>query len=100
MLDLPLGADDTNGSNGPKPAAWVARMNVCFGIVAVFGKINPITTKPDKQTGEFTLALRAKVREDKIVLWHWFEFSFAVSQAYHGQDTISGRCQRFGARPM
>jgi uncharacterized protein len=59
-----------------------------------------ITTKPGKQTGEFTLALRAKVREDKIVLWHWFEFSFAVCQAYHGQDTISGRRQRFGARPL
>ena len=52
--------------------------------VAVFGKMNAITTKSGKETGEFTFALRAKVREGKIVLWHWFEDSFAVSQAYHG----------------
>ena len=37
-----------------------------------------------KETGEFTFALRAKERNGKVVLWHWFEDSFAVSQAYHG----------------
>jgi uncharacterized protein len=52
--------------------------------VAVFGKMNAITTKSSKQTGEFTFALRAKVRDGKVILWHWFEDSFAVSQAYHG----------------
>ncbi len=52
--------------------------------VAVFGKMNAITTKSGKETGEFTFALRAKVRDGKVVLWHWFEDSFAVSQAYHG----------------
>lgn len=52
--------------------------------VAVFGKMNAITTRSGKETGEFTFALRAKVRDGKVVLWHWFEDSFAVSQAYHG----------------
>jgi ketosteroid isomerase-like protein len=52
--------------------------------VAVFGKMNGITTKSGKPTGEFTFALRAKVRDGKVVLWHWFEDSFAISQAYHG----------------
>ncbi|MGH1464546.1 MAG: nuclear transport factor 2 family protein [Cognatishimia sp.] len=52
--------------------------------VAVFGKMNGITTKSGKETGSFTFALRAKVRDSKVVLWNWFEDSFALSQAYHG----------------
>lgn len=52
--------------------------------VAVFGKMNGITTHSGKEIGEFTFALRAKVRDGKVVLWHWFEDSFTVSRAYHG----------------
>ena len=52
--------------------------------VAVFGVMNAIATKTGKETGDFTFALRAKVRDGQVVLWHWFEDSFAVSQAYHG----------------
>ena len=51
--------------------------------VAVFGKMNGITTNSGREIGEFTFALRAKVRDGQVVLWHWFEDSFAVSQAYH-----------------
>lgn len=53
--------------------------------VAVFGKMNGITTHSGKEIGEFTFALRAKVRDGKVVLWHWFENSYAVSQAYHSK---------------
>lgn len=52
--------------------------------VAVFGKMNGITTKSGKEIGEFTFALRATVRDGQVILWNWFEDSFAVSQAYHG----------------
>lgn len=52
--------------------------------VAVFGSMNGITTKSGKETGEFTFALRAKVRDGQVVLWNWFEDSYAVSKAYHG----------------
>lgn len=52
--------------------------------VAVFGKMNGITTHSGNEIGEFTFALRAKVRDGQVVLWHWFEDSFALSQAYHG----------------
>ncbi len=52
--------------------------------VAVFGKMNGRTTKSGKEIGEFTFAVRAKVRDGQVVLWHWFEDSFAVSQAYQG----------------
>ena len=53
--------------------------------VAVFGKMNGVTTKSGKETGEFSFALRAKVRDGQVVLWHWFEDSFAISQAYHAK---------------
>ena len=52
--------------------------------VAVFGQMNGITTKSGKETGVFSFALRAKVRDGQVVLWHWHEDSFAISQAYHG----------------
>ncbi len=51
--------------------------------VAVFGKMNGITMESGKTIGEFTFALRAKVKDGKVVLWNWFEDSFAVSKAYH-----------------
>ena len=53
--------------------------------VAVFGRMNGITTKSGKEIGEFSFALRAKVKDGQVVLWNWFEDSFAVSQAYHGR---------------
>ncbi len=53
--------------------------------VAVFGKMNGITTKSGKEIGDFTFALRAKVRDGQVVLWNWFEDSYAVSKAYHGK---------------
>ena len=53
--------------------------------VAVFGRMNGITTHSGQETGEFTFALRAKVRDGQVVLWNWFEDSFALSQAYHGR---------------
>ncbi len=54
--------------------------------VAVFGVMNGITPHSGKEIGDFSFALRAKVRDGQIVLWHWFEDSFAVSQAYHGRS--------------
>lgn len=53
--------------------------------VAVFGRMNGITTNSGQEIGTFTFALRAKVRDGQVVLWNWFEDSFAVSQAYHGR---------------
>jgi len=53
-------------------------------VVAVFGRMNAIATKSGRETGEFTFALRAKVRDGQVVLWNWFEDSYAVSKAYHG----------------
>jgi len=52
--------------------------------VAIFGDMNGITTKSGKEIGQFNFALRAKVLDGKVVLWNWFEDSYAVSKAYHG----------------
>ena len=51
--------------------------------VAVFGQMNGITPNSGKETGLFTFALRAKVRDGKVVLWNWLEDSYALSQAYN-----------------
>ncbi|MDB4222971.1 nuclear transport factor 2 family protein [Granulosicoccus sp.] len=51
--------------------------------VAVFGNMNGITTHSGAEIGSFTFALRAKVLDGKVVLWNWFEDSYAVSQAYN-----------------
>lgn len=50
--------------------------------VAVFGVMAATATKTGRSTGDFSFALRAKVRNGQLILWHWFEDSFAVSQAY------------------
>ena len=52
--------------------------------VAVFGRMKLKTTVSGLETDEFTFALRAKVRNGKLVFWNWFEDSYALSQAYHG----------------
>lgn len=53
--------------------------------VAVFGKMKAIATNSGSETNEFTFALRAKAKDGKVVLWNWFEDTFAVSNAYHGR---------------
>ena len=53
--------------------------------VAVFGKMNGITTHSGATIGDFSFVLRTKVRDGKVVLWNWLEDSDAVSQAYHSK---------------
>lgn len=63
---------------------WENEDVIAFGdTVAVFGRMNGKTKKTDREIGEFTFALRAKVKDGQVVLWNWFEDSFAMSQAYH-----------------
>ncbi len=69
-----------------KTTAWENTDAFALGdTVAVFGKMNGVTTHSGKEIGDFLFALRAKVRDGKLVLWNWFEDSYAVSQAYHGK---------------
>ncbi len=52
---------------------------------AFFGKMNGTNTESGQEIGEFTFALRVKVRNGQVILWNWFEDSYAVSNAYHGK---------------
>ena len=52
--------------------------------VAVFGRMKVRATGTGVETDEFGFALRTKVRDGQVVLWNWFEDSFAVSRAFHG----------------
>lgn len=73
-------------SSNLQTTLWENTDAFAFGdTVAVFGRMNGVTTKSGQEIGEFTFALRAKVRDGQIVLWNWLEDSFAVSQAYHGK---------------
>jgi ketosteroid isomerase-like protein len=65
---------------------WENEDAFAFGdTVAVFGRMKLKTTKSGAETDEFTFALRAKVKDGKVILWNWFEDSFAVSNAFHGR---------------
>lgn len=69
---------------GLQTTKWENTDAFAFGdTVAVFGIMNGITTHSGAEIGEFSFALRAKVRDGQVVLWHWFEDSFALSKAYH-----------------
>lgn len=74
-------------SENLKTTLWETEASFASGdTVAMFGKMNGTTTKSGKDTGTFTWALQAKVRDGQVILWHWYEDSFAVSQAYHGRS--------------
>jgi len=69
-----------------KTTAWENKDAFASGdTVAVFGNMNGITTHSGQEIGAFTFALRAKVRDGKVVLWNWFEDSYAVSKAYNAK---------------
>jgi len=69
-----------------KTTKWETEDAFALGdTVAMFGTMNGITTHSGKEIGDFTFALRAKVKDGKIVLWNWFEDSFAVSNAYNAK---------------
>lgn len=52
---------------------------------AYFGQMIGLLTKSNKETEEFTYALRVKVKDGKVILWNWFEDSYEVSEAYHSK---------------
>lgn len=50
---------------------------------AYFGQMIGLLTHSNKETEEFTYALRVKVKDGKVILWNWFEDSYEVSKTYH-----------------
>lgn len=47
--------------------------------------MNGIATDTNTEIGEFTFALRVKVKDGKIILWNWLEDSYALSEAYNAE---------------
>lgn len=73
-------------SENAAPTLWENEDSFASGdTVAVFGRMKLMLKKSGVETDEFNFALRAKVRDGQVVLWNWFEDSFAVSEAYHGK---------------
>jgi len=73
-------------SENVQTKVWKNEQSFASGdTVAVFGRMSLLTTKSGAETPEFTFALRAKVRDGKVVLWNWFEDSYHVSKAFHGK---------------
>ncbi|MEP3653512.1 MAG: nuclear transport factor 2 family protein [Litorimonas sp.] len=73
-------------SEGAKTTFWENDDVFAYGdTVAVFGRMKFITTASGKETDQFTFGLRAKVKDDKVVLWNWFEDSYEVSQTFQGK---------------
>ncbi len=69
-----------------KTIKWESEDAFAKGNVASFyGRMVGLATQSNQQTKEFTWALRVKVKDGKVILWNWFEDSYAVSQAYHGK---------------
>ncbi|WP_422861964.1 nuclear transport factor 2 family protein [Flagellimonas sp. W118] len=52
---------------------------------AFFGQMVGLLSHSNKETKEFTYALRVKVKDGKIILWNWFEDSLEVSKTYHSK---------------
>ncbi len=50
---------------------------------AFFGRMIGKLSKSNQLTEEFTYALRVKVKDGQVILWNWFEDSYAVSKSYH-----------------
>jgi len=69
-----------------KTTKWETEDAISSGdVAAFFGRMKGIALKSNKETTEFTFALRVKVANGKIVLWNWLEDSYAVSNAYHNR---------------
>lgn len=69
-----------------KTTKWETEDAIASGdVAAFFGRMKGLLVKSNKETKEFTFALRVKVANGKIVLWNWLEDSYEVSKSYHNK---------------
>ena len=70
---------------GLKTTSWTTDYKFASGDQAVFmGSMSAIANNSGAETGTFSWAVRVNVVDGKVKSWNWFEDSFAISQAYHG----------------
>lgn len=71
-------------SSGLKTIKWEPNDGFASGnTAAFFGQMIGEVSHNGKQTNEFTYALRVKVKDEKVILWNWFEDSFEISRVYN-----------------
>lgn len=65
---------------------WEPNDAFANGNTAVFfGQMIGLLTRSGQQTQEFSYALRVKLKDEKVILWNWFEDSYEVSKAFHNK---------------
>ncbi len=70
---------------GLKTTSWTTDYSFANGDQAVFiGTMSADANNTGESTGTFSWAVRVHVSEGKVKSWNWFEDSYAVSRAYHG----------------
>lgn len=71
---------------GLKTTGWTTDYQFSNGNQAVFmGTMSTDANTTGQGTGTFSWAVRVHVEDGKVKGWNWFEDSFAVSKAYHGE---------------
>ncbi len=72
---------------GLKVTSWSTDYSFANGDQAVFmGTMSAIANESGKDTGKFSWAVRVQVEDGKVKNWNWFEDSYAVSKAFHGEN--------------
>ncbi len=70
---------------GLSTTSWTTDYSFANGNQAVFiGTMSAIAKETGVDTGKFSWAVRVEVVDGKVQGWNWFEDSYAVSVAYHG----------------
>lgn len=71
---------------GLKVTSWTTDYSFAKDDQAVFmGTMTADATNTGESTGLMSWAVRVQVVGGKVKSWNWFEDSFAVSRAFHGQ---------------
>lgn len=70
---------------GLETTSWTTDYSMASGDQAIFmGTMSAKAKNTGEDTGKFGWAVRVNVVDGKVKSWNWFEDSFAVSKAYHG----------------
>ncbi len=73
-------------ASGLKADTWTTDYSFVKDDQAVFmGTMSATLTKSGAKTGVFSWAVRVEVKDGKVKSWNWFEDSYGVSKAFHGE---------------
>ncbi|MEM7210112.1 MAG: nuclear transport factor 2 family protein [Pseudomonadota bacterium] len=71
---------------GLRVTEWNTEYSFVTADQAVFiGSMSADATTTGRNTGSMSWAVRVHVKDGKVKSWNWFEDSYAVSKAFHGE---------------